>query len=149
MRNDVVDFLITGNLTKPGEGVINMARKKIQGPLLTYMLDAARPVRSSELVTATGATSSSVSGALNRLKGNGVVAKQKAGWIVADVEEALWLTQHTYHTKTRDETGPVVQPSSNGALMMGDLFEMIGRLPDGANLVRTLETGIVYRLEEV
>jgi hypothetical protein len=124
-----------------------MARKKIQGPLLTYMLNAGRPVKSSELVEATNATSSSVSGALNRLKGNGVVAKQKAGWVVADMEEAKFLTEYTYHTKTRK--AGVVQPSSNGQLMMGDLFEMIGRLPDGANLVRTLDSGIVYRLEEV
>ncbi len=139
-----------------------MARRQIQAPILLYMLQAQSPVKRSELHDAIGGSLSSLSGALTRLAGNGVVQRNEDGtWIIINATEAVWLTQHTYHTKTREEatpevatTGPRVvgvmeQPSPNGKLMMGDLFEMIGRLPDGSRLVRTLESGTVYKLEEV
>jgi len=158
-----------------------MARKTIQAPILTYMLHTNRPIKRGELVEAIGGSSSSISGALSRLKGNGVVQRNEDGtWEITNAEEAQWLTQHTYHTKTRKEAtaakptaipmvkpvpkavkaanaaatqprvvGVMDQPSASGSLRMGDLFEMIGRLPDGSNLVRTLETAVVYKLEEV
>ena len=136
-----------------------MARKKIQGPLLSHLLEWPQGVRSRELVEVTKASSSSVSGALNRLKGNGVIEKKGEFWKIKDWDEARWLTNHTYHTKNR-EAGTLIQgsgqalegrniPSANGALRMGDLFELIGHLRDGSQLVRTLDTGIVYKLEEV
>lgn len=151
-----------------------MARRTIQAPILRYMLSANRPVKRGELVEAIGGSSSSISGALTRLAGNNVVRRNDDGtWIIIDVPEADWLTQHTYHTKTRKEAsfvtaaakpqakaakpGPKaatprvvgVMESPNGELKMGDLFELIGRLPDGSKLVRTLDEGTVYKLEEV
>lgn len=129
-----------------------MARKQIQGPMLAYMLEHPEGVKAADLARAVSANSSSVSGALNRLKGNEVIGKRGNLWVIKDREEAIWLTQNTYHTKNR-EKGPrvvgVMTPPLNGELKLGDLFEMIGRLRDGSRLVRTLDTGIVYKLEEV
>lgn len=122
-------------------------RKRIQGPMLSYMLDHPEGVSAAQIVGMTGAGSSSVSGALNRLKGNGVIEKRGKVWRIKSREEAQFLTEHTYHTKNRDEAAPVV--ASNGQPMMGDLFELIGSLRDGSQLVRTLDTGLVYKLEEV
>lgn len=140
-----------------------MARKTIQAPILSFMLSAKRPVKRAELHEVIGGSTSSLSGALTRLAGNGVVQRNDDGsWIIIDVKEAEWLTQYTYHTKDRlktakgpaPEKGPRVvgvmeKSSPNGKLKMGDLFEMIGHLPDGSQLVRTLDNGIVYKLEEV
>ena len=145
-----------------------MARRTIQAPILMYMLSANRPVKRGELVEAIGGSSSSISGALTRLAGNGVVQRNDDGtWIIINATEADWLTGHTYHTKTRKEASRVtkaakpvpkavtprvvgvMEPSNNGELKMGDLFELIGRLPDGSKLVRTLDEGTVYKLEEV
>ena len=138
-------------------------RRTIQAPILSYMLSTPRPVRRAELHEVIGGSMSSLSGALSRLKGNGILQRNEDGtWIIIDTEEAKWLTKYTYHTKTRERPaqvgkkgqGPKVvgvmeQPSPNGELRMGDLFEMIGHLPDGSQLVRTLDNGIVYKLEEV
>lgn len=128
-----------------------MARKKIQGPMLTYMLEHPEGVRGPDLAKAVSANSSSMSGALNRLKGNGVIGRKGNLWVIKDREEAIWLTNNTYHTKNREGprvVGVMTQPL-NGEIKMGDLFEMIGRLRDGSRLVRTLDSGIVYKLEEV
>ncbi len=139
-------------------------RRTIQAPILTYMLSTPRPVKRAELHEIIGGSLSSLSGALTRLAKNGVVQRNDDGsWIITNTDEARWLTENTYHTKNRKAdkapkaaprvvgvmVGTKGTPSPNGELMMGDLFEMIGRLPDGSRLVRTLESGTVYKLEEV
>jgi len=121
--------------------------------MLTYMLEHPEGVRGADLARAVSANSSSMSGALNRLRGNEVIERRGNKWIIKDREEAIWLTNNTYHTKNREGHGPrvvgVMTPPPNGELKLGDLFEMIGRLRDGSRLVRTLDSGIVYKLEEV
>lgn len=134
-----------------------MTRRKIQGPILSFMMTAERPVKRSEIVAAVAGSSSSVSGALNRLESNKVVQNGKNGWAIIDFQEANWLLNNTYHTKHREPqsvraTGPRVVgviPTSNGALKVGDLLEMVGKLNDGTRLVRTVDTEIIYKLEEV
>jgi len=121
------------------------------------MMTAERPVKRSEIVAAVAGSSSSVSGALNRLESNKVVQNGKNGWAIIDFQEANWLLNNTYHTKHREPqsvrtTGPRVVgviPTSNGALKVGDLLEMVGKLNDGTRLVRTVDTEIIYKLEEV
>jgi len=118
--------------------------------MLAYLLEHAEGVRAADLARMVKANSSSVSGALNRLKGNGVI-EQRFGnkWFIKDREEAIWLTKNTYHTKNREVRVVGVMAQPNGEVKMGDLFEMIGRLRDGSRLVRTLDSGIVFKLEEV
>jgi hypothetical protein len=137
--------------------VKKMSRKKIQGPILSFMLSENRPVKRGEIQAVVGGSSSGISGALTRLNGNGVVQRNPDGtWIIIDRGEAKYLTEFTYHTKNRPASKPegprvvgVIEKSPNGEIRMGDLFEMIGRLPDGSRLVRTLDSGTVYKLEEV
>jgi predicted transcriptional regulator len=127
-----------------------MARKVIQGPILQYMMDQDRPIRRTEIAEAVSGSKSGVSGALTRLANNNVVKNDRGRWSIIDMKEARWLLDNTYHTKHREPTtAKVIGVIGNGAIKIGDLFEMVGKLNDGTRLVRTLDSGVIYKLEEV